>query len=344
MIGGAMLTIRQVVFPRPRQVLIESVDVEWPTPEPAMLIRTARTVISTGTELSFYLGNHVALADPSNKWAKYPFHPGYAACGRIEQISGAVPGRAVGDRVFLQGPHADWQIVKVSEERNKLFTPIPDGLSDQHAVFARLMQIAWASLLRCQFSPGDLVAVIGAGVIGSLAAQVFKVHGAKVVLVDRVSFRLEKAKACGIADVLCASDEAAIIAGINALFGRQPDIVVEATGAPGLIPVALHVARRLGQVVVLGAPRERVDLDAYHDIFYRGVRLIGAHEYHYHEVPAGLPDRAELAGRAMDLLSADKANAQPLLTHTVKADQADTAYRLLSEQPEQALAVQLDWT
>jgi 2-desacetyl-2-hydroxyethyl bacteriochlorophyllide A dehydrogenase len=307
-----------------------------------MLIRTTRTLISTGTELSFYLGNHVALADASNQWAKYPFYPGYAACGRIEQISGSVPGRSVGDRVFLQGAHADWQIVKGSEQRNKLLTPIPDGLSDQHAAFARLMQIAWASLLRCRFSPGDLVAVIGAGVIGSLAAQLFTLHGARVALVDRVGFRLERATACGIADVVCASDEAAIIEGVRAALGRQPDIVVEATGAPGLIPVALHVVRSFGQVVVLGAPRDRVDLDAYHDIFFRGVHLIGSHEIH--EGQGGLPDRAEMAGRAMDLIAAGKANAEPLLTHTLKAEQAETAYRLLLEQPDHALAVQLNWT
>src|SRR5439155_14039658 len=60
-------------------------------------------------------------------------------------------------------------------------------------------------------------------------------------------------------------------------FGRSPEIVIEATGTPSVVPDALRVAGEMARVVLLGSPRGRVEIDPYTDIHRKGVSVIGAH-------------------------------------------------------------------
>ena len=64
-----------VVFPEPRMVVVE----DRPVPKPGkgeMLVKTSRTLVSTGTELTILSGEF----PPKSRWAQYgrfPFTPGY---------------------------------------------------------------------------------------------------------------------------------------------------------------------------------------------------------------------------------------------------------------------------
>ena len=71
-------------------------DVDWETLAlPAelgpteVLVRTARTVISAGTEVAVFSGTHIGYTVPGAKYPHMPYYPGFAAAGTVEAVGSA---------------------------------------------------------------------------------------------------------------------------------------------------------------------------------------------------------------------------------------------------------------
>ncbi len=105
-----------------------------------MLVRTHRSLVSPGTELSFFEGTHISLPDPGNLWAKYPFRSGYATIGEVVEIGADAPANSprVGARIFFFGYHATWNLLSPE----KVWLETPAALSDDAILLSRLVQIA----------------------------------------------------------------------------------------------------------------------------------------------------------------------------------------------------------
>jgi alcohol dehydrogenase len=112
----------------------------------------------------------------------------------------------------------------------------------------------WMAAQRAPVRPGDVVAVVGGGPVGQLAALAAQNHGAAVVAVsDPVAARRETAAAQG--GVPCEP------AGARALLdavtdGRGADVVVEAVGSSRGLDAALDLVRDAGVVVSVSAHTE----------------------------------------------------------------------------------------
>ena len=92
-----------VFFDGPRQCSVREQELEWPLPG-HVLVRSQLTLISTGTELTLYSGEFPA----QSKWAgmaRYPFTPGYANIGVVEDIGDGVDPGWMGTRVATRGRH-----------------------------------------------------------------------------------------------------------------------------------------------------------------------------------------------------------------------------------------------
>ena len=63
-------------------------------PAGQVLVRTLRSLVSPGTELSFVEGKHIALPDPGNTWARYRFPAGYATIGEVVEVGADSPAAA----------------------------------------------------------------------------------------------------------------------------------------------------------------------------------------------------------------------------------------------------------
>ena len=63
---------------------------------------------------------------------------------------------------------------------DRLCVPVPEGLPSEQAVFARLATVSMTTMRTTVAHGGDGVAVVGQGLIGNLAAQVFQACGARV--------------------------------------------------------------------------------------------------------------------------------------------------------------------
>ncbi|MFQ5606211.1 MAG: alcohol dehydrogenase catalytic domain-containing protein, partial [bacterium] len=185
----------RVCFTGSHQVKLELEILNKQVEPHQMLIRTIFTLISAGTELAMYTQSHVGFKDPNHPWARYPFYPGYAAVGQVEMVGSAVQKYQAGDRVYYQGKHQHYTILTPDYE---LVLAVPEHMPLEWVPFARMAQIANTALLVSNVAADSQVAVVGLGIVGNLAAQLFQLAEAKVFGLDPVAFRCELARQCGL--------------------------------------------------------------------------------------------------------------------------------------------------
>ena len=126
-----------------------------------------------------------------------PLPLGYSAAGEVVEVGAGLEGVfRKGQRVAVAGAglanHAELNVVP----RN-LAVPVPDEVSDEEACFATLGSIALHAVRGLGVGLGDVVAVLGVGLVGQLAVQLLALQGARVVALDYDSGRLALAKAHG---------------------------------------------------------------------------------------------------------------------------------------------------
>jgi succinate semialdehyde reductase (NADPH) len=100
--------------------------------------------------------------------------------------------------------------------------------------------------------PGDRVAVIGAGGVGTSILQVASAFGAaQVIAVDIQQDKLELARDCGATDVVDASASDPVEA-VRELSSGGVDVAFEAIGLPRTVVAATEMVRDGGRVVAVG--------------------------------------------------------------------------------------------
>lgn len=332
----------RIVFPGPFEVTVDRYRSDAGPAAGEVLIGVDCTLISPGTELALYTGSHVGIPDPENRFAKYPFSPGYSGVGRVLAIGPGVTDLEPGDKVFASCRHATHAVFDRAAVHR-----VREDSEDRATVFARMAEISLTSVLQAQAVlqssswVGIPVAVLGMGLVGNLAAQLFGLLGADVVGVDLVAERLEVARRSGVRHLVRAEEGRDLEPAVSELIGGgSPQVVVEATGSPALVNPALRLVAHRGQVILLGSTRGKVEVDVYKHIHSKGIFVAGAHE--------GLqgphvPTRSAMVRYVLDLIERGALRVEPLLTHVLPAEQAKQGYELLIHQQQEALGVVLDW-
>ncbi len=161
---------------------------------------------------------------------------------------------------------------------------------------------------------------------------------------DLIPERVQSAAANGIHAT--NPDEADVASVVNEMTGgRMAEVVMEATGNPQVMPVALDLAADGGRVVLLGSPRCKIEMDAYSTVHRRGISLIGAHDrLSAHPYTFRDPWTRQ---RNLDLiltLFADRSlKGDRLISHRIRPDDIRETYEMLIERPEDFLGVLIEW-
>jgi 2-desacetyl-2-hydroxyethyl bacteriochlorophyllide A dehydrogenase len=266
---------QRLVFPAKHQCEIESLDVAKPAAG-QILVESQCSLISPGTEMSFYDGHHSRLqnVDPTQPkaWASYPFYPGYSL-GCIVLETGEGCKFKAGQRVVVH--HNHMSACCVEEGRA---TAVPDGLAMEEAVFLELAAISLNGVRRAHIQMGDSVVVMGAGLIGLLAITMAKLDGAeKIIVMDPDASRRELAMQHGAThgfDPLNSSCDQAIK---DLTGGWGADVVIEASGNCNAIVLGLSLTRQCGRMVLLGCQHGEIMFSFYEGIQSRSITVIGAH-------------------------------------------------------------------
>ncbi|HZU13301.1 MAG TPA: zinc-binding dehydrogenase [Chloroflexota bacterium] len=328
---------RTVIFPEPRQVELTEDDISGPA-ENEILIQGATSLISTGTELTAYSGDF----PPNSAWSRYvryPFHPGYSHVGRVTAAGMGVHDLGVGTRVTTWSPHTT-----LTRAAANGAIPIPDGVADEEAAFTSLGAIVLNGIRLAAIGLGDSVAIVGAGLLGQLAASLAALSGARPVLVvDPAQRRLALAERRGATTVIPLPVADAGEAVREATGGRGADIVLEITGNPAVMPDAVRLARRNGKVIVLGSPRGPSLIDLHDEVHTLGVQIIGAHisTTPEAETPHTPWTRRRNSLLFLDLIAEGKLSVADLITHRYRLADAGDAYASLYADRSQAMGVVL---
>jgi threonine dehydrogenase-like Zn-dependent dehydrogenase len=159
-------------------------------------------------------------------------------CGRCENcardLSRHCTNRSVMGILNADGAFAEYVAVPAAN-----LHLVPDKVSDEEAVFTEPLAAAFEILEQVQIDPGDQVLVLGDGKLGNLCAQVLRLTGASVTALGKHEDKLKLIKRAGVRTIL-----------LNDWKPRLFDVVVDATGSPSGLELALSAVRPRGTLVL----------------------------------------------------------------------------------------------
>jgi threonine dehydrogenase-like Zn-dependent dehydrogenase len=119
---------------------------------------------------------------------------------------------------------------------------VPDQVIDRHAVFTEPLAAACEILDQVTIEKSDKVAVIGDGKLGQLIARVLLTTGCDLTLVGKHAEKLKLAAGAGVKAVELSDLD------IDPRF--RFDFVVEASGSPGGLELALEQVKPRGTIIL----------------------------------------------------------------------------------------------
>jgi predicted dehydrogenase/threonine dehydrogenase-like Zn-dependent dehydrogenase len=178
---------------------------------------------------------------------------GYSCSGIVIQAGKGVMDIQPGERVACAGAgianHAEIVLVP----RN-LVVKVPEGCDLKAAASVALGAIAMQGVRRADPRLGDIVAVIGLGLLGQLTVQLLKVAGCRVIGFDLDARRVALARQLG-ADHAFVSSEVDVLNEVNHLtegYGVDATIITAASRSDTIVQQAMEITRKKGRVVVVG--------------------------------------------------------------------------------------------
>lgn len=261
------------------------------------------------------------------KWFDYPQKPGapgHEAWGVIDKAGSEDSGFQKGDRVAALSYQAFAQydiasadaVIKIPEEIDgSIFPGEPLGCA---------MNI----FNRSDIKPGQQVAVIGAGFLGSLLIQLAKNAGARVIALSQRQYSLEMAEKMGADCVIPLRDYHKIIRKVKTCTRNNLcERVIEATGTQTALDLAGDLTAVRGKLVIAGYHQDglrHVNMQLWN---WRGLDVINAHERETASYVNGMH-------QAVQAVASGILNPEPLYTHQMPLSDLGKAFNLLKKRPE----------
>lgn len=187
------------------------------------------------------------------------------------------------------------------------------------AVFTAYGAMAHAAEVR----PGDAIAVIGVGGVGSSCLQIARAFGAsEVIAVDIQDEKLQKAKTCGATHTINSRNEDAATKIKEITGGRGVDVAVEALGKPQTFMQCVQSVRDGGKAVMIGLTLSgaKGEVDINH-LVRRQIKVIGSY---------GARARQDLP-KLIKLAESGVFNLQSAVSRKCTFEEADKAYKDLDQ-------------
>ena len=323
-----------IICPKPNE--IDLVEVAVPEPRPnEIAVRTLFSGISAGTE-------RWTITARYNHWDRaiadhFPFVPGYQRSGIVEAVGSAVEGFTEGDHVFSRGTRIEDQVLLAHGYLGHIGYAIvePDSLwkvgptADlEEASLWQMPAVSAYGVRLTRIQSGELVVVIGQGLIGQLSAQVARLHGATVIAADIVQKRVDLS-ALHSADIAVNSRLVDLAQVIGQYQADGADVVIDTTGVSSLFAYLVSLIRKEGRICLQGY---------YPDPFH-----FEFHPTHEKRATVTFPCSREDPAVIVPLFERHKIRIQPLITHRFPYHKAREAYDLALNRPEEALGIVFDW-
>jgi len=232
---------------------------------------------------------------------------------------------------------------------------VPEHLTDEQVLFLTdIFPTGYTGVDWANVQGGESVAIFGAGPVGIMAAKSAWLRGAaKVIVVDTLQYRLDKAKEAANAEIiLWDGDGKNVIEYIRSLTdGRGADVCIDAVGfepdrsvldrakavfnlekgSPKVMEACMSAVRRGGFVSVLGVYPTTYDNFPIGQFFDKGITIKGgqapAHKY---------------IDTLLEFVKEGKVKLNDVITHRLPLSEIAHAYHIFKKKEDNCVKVVLD--
>ena len=179
-----------------------------------------------------------------------------------------------------------------------------------------------AALNTARVRPGSTVAVLGCGGVGQAVIQGSRIAGAgRIIAIDPQPLKRKIATQVGATDVVDPSDGDPV-GQVKALTGgRGADYAFEVIGLPETIVTTYQLARRGGEVIIVGMAR----FDAQFTLPAFGIFF----EQNGQGLQVRLGAGARDLPRFVDLIETDRLDISSMVSKTIKLEGVNDAFRAM---------------
>jgi len=329
--------MRAQVFHGPGDLRFE----DLPVPEPAAgeIVMKIEAALTCGTDVKTLRRGHPVMIP------HVPTVFGHEFAGTVSAVGAGVRHLSEGDRVvaansapcggcrlclanrpnlcddllFVNGAYGEFIALPprlVSRNVVKLSSRTPAS----RAAFAEPLACAVLGVERARVEAGHTVVIFGHGPLGCLLAMVAASQKARVIIVGKAGWRLERVRALDLGQCIDATAGDVLAALRDATNGQGVDVAMDATGRPEVWEQAVAATGRGGSVLFFGgcAPGTSIQLDTRR-VHYEELTLVGA----FHHTP-------ELIRRAVEMLETGAVRPDGLLTHRMTLEDVRPALELMT--------------
>ena len=211
----------------------------------------------------------------------------------------------------FHGAYAEYAPVPLAVLDQTVFK-IPDNLSYEAGAIMEPLGVGAYSAIRAEATPGDIVVIFGAGMIGLSTLAAFRAMGVGKIIVSEMSpKRLQTAKAIGADIIIDAGAENVPLRISQETNGRGADIAVECTGLRKPFLQAMGVLRIDGKLMQVGVFDKAFEFNPV-TITGKNLRVIGCLGGDY--------------AAALKLLTSGKIDASNFITHEFPLEKITEAF------------------
>ena len=270
---------------------------------------------------------------------------GHAACG-IYGYSHLTGGYAGGQAEYARVPFADVGPVKIE-----------DGVPDEQVLFlSDILPTGYMGAEMCEITPGDVIAVWGAGPVGLFAiASAYMLGAGRVIAIDRFEYRLRMARERAGADTL-NYEEVDVPEALKELTGgRGPDACIDAVGMEAHHPFPpVQAYDRLKHAARLESDRPHALREAIMSCRNGGiVSVVGVYGGFVDKFPMGAVVNRCLTIKSgqchvqrymrplLDRIQNGDIDATFVMTHRMRLDEAPEGYKMFRDKQDDCVKVVL---
>jgi D-arabinitol dehydrogenase (NADP+) len=329
--------VKAVVYDKPRSFAVTQVAAPHADAGEVRLRVVAAGVCGTDGHL------HEGQFDPV-----YPLTPGHEIVGEVDEVGAGVSNLRVGQRVVLDNMQSCGTCASCRRARPAFcrqlvaqgvnapggfaeFIVAPagkchpaDDLDPEVAVLAEPTACVMHGLDVLSLQPGSDVLIFGAGPTGLLLAQLLRHAGAhRVTVAAPTPFKLEIAARHGADETVQMDRERPgnALARLRELAPEGFDVVIDATGAVGVLEQCIALTRDGGTVFVYGMTDEsdRLSVSPY-EVFRRELVIKGSFSQAYS------------FDRALQALRTGRVTTDGIITHRFGLDEYGDALAALHDR------------
>ncbi len=338
--------MKAAVLHKPRDVRIEQVYAPSLASD-TVLVRVGAVGVC-GSDVHYYVEGRIG-----RYVVEKPLILGHEIAGTVEAVGDRVTGLRPGDRVaiepgvpcrkcdyckkgrynlcpdvvFMATPPIDGAFCEYITTPADFAHKLPENMSLDEGALMEPLSVGIAAVRRGRVSPGERVAILGAGPIGLMVLLACKAYGAsETAVVDLDPIRLQMAQRMGATTIIDASkgDPG------SAITKNRPDgvdVVIEAAGSVPTAQLSTRLVRRGGRVVWVGLPGQaQVPINVL-EVVDKEVDILGVFRY------------ANTYPEAIQLVTAGLVDVKPMITHHLPLDSTTEALELMHTRVDGAIKV-----